>query len=95
MNYRSFGKTDLKAEQSTRDQREFEERKRRANRFQFLTNENRTLAQAAIQFVLQLNGISAVLPRAVNCDELNENVGSLSAGPLTEDELKKIYSLAN
>jgi len=62
MNYRSFGKTDLKAEQSTRDQREFEERKRRANRFQFLTNENCTLAQAAIQFVLQLNGFQRFFP---------------------------------
>ncbi len=51
------------------------------------------MAQASIQFVLQLKGISVVLPRAVNCDELDENVDALTASPLTEDELTKIYSI--
>ena len=74
---------------------EFEIRKKKAAKFQFLVKENRTIAQASIQFILQLNGISVTLPRAVNRDELDENVGSLTAAPLTNDELKKIYSLAN
>jgi aryl-alcohol dehydrogenase-like predicted oxidoreductase len=73
---------------------EYEERKRRAAAFQFLVKENRSIAQASIQFVLQLDGISVVLPRAVNCEELDENVGALSALPLNEEELKKIFSLA-
>jgi aryl-alcohol dehydrogenase-like predicted oxidoreductase len=86
---------DIMGDSSAFSKEEFEKRKVRALKFQFLVNDNRTLAQGAIQFVLQLNGISVVLPRAVNCDELNENVGSLSASPLTGDEIKKIYSLAN
>ncbi len=65
--------------------------KTEAAKFQFLVKENRSIAQASIQFVLQLDGISVVLPRAVNSDELDENVDSLSAPLLTEDELKKIY----
>jgi aryl-alcohol dehydrogenase-like predicted oxidoreductase len=51
------------------------------------------MAQAAIQFVLQLQGISVVNPRAVNRKELEENLGALTAPPLTKEELAKIYSL--
>lgn len=85
---------DIMGDSSAFSKEEFENRKERALKFQFLIKENRTIAQASIQFVLQLDGISVVLPRAVNREELDENVGALSAQQLNEDELKKIYSLA-
>src|SRR3990172_3135669 len=88
-------KDDIMGDSAVFSKEEFEIRKKKAAKFQFLVKENRTIAQASIQFILQLNGISVTLPRAVNRDELDENVGSLTAAPLTNDELKKIYSLSN
>jgi aryl-alcohol dehydrogenase-like predicted oxidoreductase len=84
-------RNDIMGDSSAFSREEFEIRKAKASKFQFLVKDNRSIAQASIQFVLQLDGISVVLPRAVNSDELDENVGSLSAPFLTEDELKKIY----
>ena len=80
------------AETYARNQREFEDRKNRAKGFQFLIKENRTLAQAALQFVLQL-GVSVVIPRAVDREQLEESLGTLTAPPLTEEELTDIYSM--
>jgi len=85
---------DIMGDSSAFSKSEFEERKKRVAAFQFLIKENRSMAQASLQFVLQLDGISVVLPRAVNREELYENVGALSAQPLNEDELKQIYSLS-
>ncbi len=84
---------DIMGDSSAFSREEFEKRKYKAGKFQFLVKENRTIAQAAIQFVLQLDGISVVLPRAVNQEEIDENINSLSAPPLTENEIKQIYSL--
>jgi aryl-alcohol dehydrogenase-like predicted oxidoreductase len=91
-----FTKTrdDIMGDSSAFSREEFELRKFKAAEFQFLVKEKRSIAQASIQFVLQIDGISVVLPRAVNSDELDENVGSLSAPFLTKDELKKIYYYA-
>ena len=88
-------KDDIMGDSSVFSKEEFEIRKNRAAKFQFLVKENRTIAQASIQFILQLDGISVTLPRAVNREELDENLGSLTAASLTDEELKKIYSLAN
>ena len=85
---------DIMGDSSAFSKADYEERKANALKFQFLVKENRTIAQASIQFILQIKGISVILPRAVNRIELDENVGSLNAAPLTNDELKKIYSLA-
>ncbi len=85
---------DIMGDSSAFSRDEFEKRKNKARKFQFLVKENRTIAQAAIQFVRQLNGISVVLPRAVNQEEIDENINSLEAPPLTDDEIKQIYSMA-
>jgi len=85
---------DIMGDSSAFPRKEYEERKEKAFKFQFLVKKDRTIAQASIQFVLQLDGISVVLPRAVNRDELDENVGALFAQPLSTDELMRIYSLA-
>lgn len=84
---------DIMGDSSAFSRDEFEKRKTKAGKFQFLVKENRTIAQAAIQFVLQLDGVSAVLPRAVNLEEINENINSLSAPPLTEKEIEQIHLL--
>ena len=86
---------DIMGDSSAFSREEFEIRKQKAAKFRFLIKENRTMAQASIQFILRLNGVSVTLPRAVNREEIDENVGSLAAAPLTDEELEKIYSLAN
>ena len=87
-----FTKTqsDIMGDTSAYSRTEFEERKKRAKAFRFLIKQDRTMAQAAIQFVLQLQGISVVLPRAVQREELKENLGALDAPPLTDEELARI-----
>ena len=82
--------SDIMGDTSAYSRSEFEERTKRAKAFHFLIKEGRTMAQAAMQFVLQLDGISVVLPRAVNHKQLEENLGALTAPPLTKDELIKI-----
>ena len=54
---------DTKAEQFPSTQKGFGERTDRANVFRFLANKDRTTAQAALQFVLQVKGVSAVIHR--------------------------------
>ncbi len=85
--------SDIMAETYARNQREFEDRKNRAKKFQFLIKQDRTLAQSALQFVLQLQGVSVVLPRATNREQLKENLGALTAPPLTKVELTRTYSI--
>jgi len=85
--------SDIMGDASAYSRSEIEERKMRAKAFRFLIKEDRTMAQAAIQFVLQLQGVSVVLPRAVNRKQLEENLGALIAPLLTKGELMKIYSM--
>jgi aryl-alcohol dehydrogenase-like predicted oxidoreductase len=85
--------SDITGDTSAYSRSEFRERTKRAKTFQFLVKESRTLAQAAIQFVLNLSGVSVVLPRAVNRRELQENLDALTVPFLTEKELERIYSM--
>jgi aryl-alcohol dehydrogenase-like predicted oxidoreductase len=87
--------SDIMGDTSAYNQREFEDRKNRVKRFRFLIKENRTMAQVAIQFVLQLHGVSIVNPRAVNRKELDENLGALTAPPLTKEESTKVYLMSS
>jgi aryl-alcohol dehydrogenase-like predicted oxidoreductase len=83
---------ETKAEQIAKNQRELEYRKSRVKKFQFLVKKDRTLAQAALQFVLQLDGVSVVIPGMTKQKHLEENLGALTAPPLTMEELLKIQS---
>ena len=85
---------DMMGDTSFFDNKEFAKRKEKAGEFRFLIKENRTLSQAAIQYVLQLEGIAVQIPRSVNRAELEENLGALSAPPLTKQELEKIRLLS-
>ena len=68
-------------------------RVRQAHSLEFLIRPGRTLAQAAIAFVLRLPGIAVTLPRAVTAAEVEENLGSLAAVPFTDAELDRIRSV--
>ena len=84
---------DIMAETYERSNAEAERKRQRAMRFSFLATENRTLAQAALLFVLGLPGVTTSLPRAVNMSQLSENVGALLAQPLTAAEIDEIRAL--
>lgn len=59
-----------------------------AGKYRFLDNKGvRTLCQAALQFVLQQEDISAVLVGTRDTQHLGEIVGALDAPPLSQDEL--------
>ncbi len=85
--------SDIMAETYAQNNKEFEEKKERAKQFRFLVKPNQTLAQAALRFVLSLNGVSTVIPRAVNRRQLKEIIGALSSPQLSDEELEKIYSM--
>jgi len=83
--------SDTKAEKWAFDRKLFEERKRKAKELKFLVNENRTMVQAALQFLMQLEGVSVALPGFSNRKHLDEILNSFSANPLNQEELEKIY----
>jgi aryl-alcohol dehydrogenase-like predicted oxidoreductase len=83
---------DIMAETYAKDNAEVAAKTRRAMQFAFLVNGNRTLAQAALQFVLQLPGVTTTIPRAVNVRQLLDNLGALGAPPLAADEIGRILA---
>ena len=86
---------DIMAETYAKNKNEFELKKEKAAKYKFLVNSNRTLTQAALRYVLSLQGISTTIPRAVNRTQLKENLDTLNSPELTEDELNKIHSIEN
>jgi aryl-alcohol dehydrogenase-like predicted oxidoreductase len=84
--------SDTKAERWAYNRKIFEERKIKADKLKFTANENRTMAQSALQFVLLQKGVSTAVPGFNNRKHLEENINSLYASPLTNEELDKVYS---
>jgi len=80
--------SDIMGDTSQYSQEDYARRVQKAQAFRVLVTPNRTLAQAAIQYVLQIPGIASAIPRAVTCKELTENLGALTAPPLTAQELE-------
>jgi aryl-alcohol dehydrogenase-like predicted oxidoreductase len=87
--------SDIMAETYAKNKKEFDDKKERARQFRFLIRQDRTLAQAALQYVLQLNGVSAAIPRAVNRDQLQEIIGTFKAHPLSAHDLEEIQLTDN
>ena len=85
--------SDIMAETYAKNQREFEENKKKAEQYRFLKKENRSLAQAAIQFVLQLPGVSVVAPRTLDRRHLQEHLHVQQLPPLSQEELGRIASM--
>ena len=81
------------AEQSARSRRDIQERKRRAEAFRFLERPNRSLAQAALQFGLQVPGVSTVIVGVTNRQQLDEALRVLAAPPLSPHELSRVRDL--
>jgi aryl-alcohol dehydrogenase-like predicted oxidoreductase len=55
----------------------------------------RTPAQTALRFVLQLRGVGVVLIGTTSRSHLVENLGAVTAPPLTSDEMEGLYGLTN
>ena len=71
--------------------RQEQEGRRKVKELSFLErNGTRTIAQAAILFVLRHPQISVVIPGTRKTKHLEENIGALKVPPLTVEELKKI-----
>lgn len=85
--------SDIMAETYAHNKKEFEMRKEKAVKFKFLVNSNRTLAQAALRYVLGLEGISTAIPRAVNSKQLRENLDTLNSPVLSDEEFDRIHSI--
>jgi len=84
---------DITAETYAADRAAFEQSRLNAALFRDLANERRTLAQVALQFVCQLDGVSVAIPRVATRSQLGEVLGSLSAPPLSARELSTIAAL--
>ena len=53
----------------------------------------RTMAQAALRFILAQPAMACVVPTITSLDELEEFAGAADAPPLTPDELARIDEL--
>ena len=63
----------------------------RVKKLLFLQNEDRTLAQAALQFCLAPKVVSTVIPGAKNYEQAKANAQASQLGPLSPEEIALIY----
>ncbi len=82
------------AEEGARSLAEISERKRRSVDFSVFSTSQRTMAQAALQFVLQVPGVSTVIPGIAKVEQLGENLRALNAPRLTPEEYQRARSLS-
>jgi aryl-alcohol dehydrogenase-like predicted oxidoreductase len=59
-----------------------------------LAGDRRTMAQTALRYCLQLDGISTTIFSVTSLDELEENLGALESPELTDEELRQVEELA-
>lgn len=59
------------------------------DRLAFLVRPGRSLAQAALQFVLAHPSVAVTIPGAKSPQQVEENIAALSAAPLTPDDLAR------
>ncbi|MCD6307946.1 MAG: aldo/keto reductase [Candidatus Latescibacteria bacterium] len=59
-------------------------------RLGFLVNENRSLAQASLQYILSREAVTSVIPGAKNVRQAVENAAASDLGPMSESELRRI-----
>lgn len=65
-----------------------------AERLAFLARDGRTLAQAALQFVLAHPAVSVTIPGAKSPQQVEQNVGAITAVKLTPEELLRAMRIA-
>ena len=66
----------------------------RSQQFKFLENNNRTVSQAALSYILSFEEISTCIPGAKSLQQLKSNITS-SEIHLNNDELEKIAEIQN
>ena len=59
----------------------------------FLARSNRTMAQAALRFVLAFPEVSVAIPGAKTIDQVEENVAAAEVPSLTEAEIRRARTL--
>ena len=64
-----------------------------ADHLAFLATSGRTMAQAALQFVLAFPAVSVAIPGAKSVSQVEENVAAADTPPLTQDELDAARAL--
>jgi aryl-alcohol dehydrogenase-like predicted oxidoreductase len=84
---------DIMAETYAKNYIEFENKKAKAKQFEFLEKNNRTLTQAALQYVLNFDGVSTAIPRAINSAQIMEYLAALNSPSLSSFELIKIKTI--
>ena len=86
----SFAVDDRRSWQSDDSKRDMSDK---APVLRMFTNESRSLAQLAVQYVLGIEGVSTVIPGTSKWVHMQENVGALACSPLTAGELAQIARL--
>ena len=81
---------DLTAEDYTYDNQEAHRLRSMAREFDFLVRPDRSLAMAAINYVLQQPGITLALPRATSPEDLDEILAAPEGPNLTAEEMSRI-----
>jgi len=87
-----FPNTDLRSSGYTAEL--LEKKLKRVEQFEFLINENRTLSQAALAYILTKEEISTCIPGAKSIEQLQSNISSKDI-ELNQMELNKIREIQN
>ncbi len=74
------------------ERRIIEERISKAREFLFLENNEKTLSQSALSYLLQLDGVSICIPGAKSIQQLKSNIDAVNV-QITKNELKKITEI--
>lgn len=76
------------------EREQFIERVQMVEKLRFLEREGRTMAQAALQFVLAHPAVSVAIPGAKRPDQVRANVAAAD-GALSEDELRRVQEITS
>ncbi|NPV47278.1 MAG: aldo/keto reductase [Armatimonadetes bacterium] len=85
-----FGPDDRRSWQAQESKQALAEK---ARALTALTGPQRSLAQLAVQYVLQLPGVSTVIAGTSKWAHMQENIAATDCPPLTEEELAQIAAL--
>ena len=85
---------DVEIDLTTIDEHQAEQQLAAARTYQFLSNGSRTLAEAALRFVLQQEEVAVTLVGTSNPHHLQSNLAVLNTSPLTEEEIAAVRKAA-
>jgi aryl-alcohol dehydrogenase-like predicted oxidoreductase len=88
-----YGSVDDCDHRTERGQKWLQEGVARADTLRFLERADRSLAQAALAFVLSHTQVSSVVPGAKNQRQLRENLDAANLAPLAAEDLQRAHAL--